>query len=229
MDAARINAKIYAGRGKAALRLGYSFDVFRPVIASDPFTTKVLTLKAAFNAGDNSYLKPNLYGKPVWFGDFDASQTQPGDYLVKSGSSQIYFIAAQQSLLPIACVGCDRSVRISSPSSLSGTGGGFVGYSGQCEAAGDMVDLLGASSANSGGFVGWPCSITLGPRGTELRQALPSGVARQTGWQILLPPSVPISLGAGSHVFDDLGRSYVIAGAELSDLGWRIQATELHA
>jgi hypothetical protein len=29
-------------------------------------------------------------------------------------------------------------------------------------------------------------------------------------------------------VTDDLGRRYVIDGAELTDLGWRINANELH-
>jgi hypothetical protein len=82
MDAARIHAKIYAGRGKAALRLGLLYDVMRPVIAADPFTQKVARLNAAFNNTDNKYLKANHPGDPLWYGDLDGRQTLAGDYLV---------------------------------------------------------------------------------------------------------------------------------------------------
>jgi hypothetical protein len=45
---------------------------------------------------------------------------------------------------------------------------------------------------------------------------------------IYLPPSVPVALLAGDRVIDDTGRALVIEGAELTRLGYRLQASEAH-
>jgi len=229
MRAEQIHAKIYAGRGKAALRLGLAYRVLRPTGAADPLDSagEMAVINAAFNAGDNDYRKPAKPGEAVWYGDFDGRQTRPGDYLVPaSGLGQTYFIAAQQPLLPIVCIACDRAVRVSraAPPQGGAEAVGAVGYSGLCEAPGASVDVLGASTG--GVFTGWPCSILFGGR-AQPASGLPADV-KNAGWRLLLPPSVPLVLRAGDILTDDLGRRFAIEGAELSATGWRLNAQEAH-
>ena len=228
MKAAEIHKKIYAGRGAAALRLGLDYDVFRPTVASNPLLNKVATIKAAFNSEDNAYKKPNKPGDAYWHGDFDGRMTRPGDYLVNSVSEQVYYIAAQQQLLPILCVDCNRAVRISRAAPQGAVGAvGAVGYSGLCDSPAESMDVLGVNPAsNDGKFVGWPCSILFGGR-SQVAARLPADV-KNTGWRILLPPSAPVVVRAGDILTDDLGRRYSVEGAELSASGWRINSQEAH-
>jgi hypothetical protein len=238
MDAAKINAKIYAGRGKAALRLGFDYDLYRPTSNFQPLDNSILTLKAAFNAADNNYRKPNLYNKPIWFGDFDGRLTQPGDYLAYG--MQVFFIAAQQSLLPIVCIECNRAVTVISGSSSDGSSSpptsGIQPYSGLC-ADSETPELGNAGSAQlqdtniqtfDSKFGGrWPCSILLG--GREQNSTVTPTSIKQEGWIILLPPSITMVINSGDIVVDDLGRRYEVIGAELTDMGWRIKSYEAHA
>lgn len=211
MDGATINAKIYAGRAQAALRLGLDYQLFRPTAAINPFAGSLLTLKAAFNSGDNNYAKPNLYGDPVWFGDFDGRLTQRGDYLVRG--QQIYFIAAMQPLLPIVCIDCNRIMSlVREPSAVSV---GAVGYSG--ESPDTQVAVLS----------GWPAAVIAGGRGENAGTTLPAS-ARNGGYRILLPTSVPVLINPSDVLIDDLGRRYVVESAELTDMGYRILALEEH-
>jgi hypothetical protein len=232
MRAEQIHAKIYAGRGKAALRLGVSYDVWRPAQAADPFTNQIATIKAAFNSGDNTYKMPNMPGEAYWFADIDGRLTKAGDYLTHAEDpTNIKFIAGQQLLLPIVAVDCNRSVRLSRPVAPSGAAAvGAMGYSGLCDSAAESVDMLGTSEKVTGGkMIGWPCSILVGKGSLKNSAALPAGTRNQMGWLILLPPSIPIVVNVGDRITDDLGRLYVVDQAEQTDLGWRIYATEVHA
>lgn len=217
MDAATIQAKIYAGRAKAAQRIGLDCNQFRPLAANAPIGNQVGTLKAAFNSGDNTYLAPNLPGDAIWYGDFDGRLTQPGDYLMRVADGQAYYIAAQQQLLPIVCVECNRTLKITRQQAQSTVGA--VGYGGNVPS--QEVDVLGATGAF------WPASILFGGK-SQQSVGLPAGV-KNTGWRILLPPSVPITIKAGDIATDDLGRRYAVDGAELTDFGWRINAQEVHS
>ena len=215
MDGVTLHDRILKGRAKAALHIGMSCDVYRPSSASAPLGTHVTTLKAAFNARDPGYTKPNLYGNPVWYADLDGRQTQEGDYLVRQSDSATWFIAAQQQLLPIVAVACDRSVKVQRQPAASTVGA--VGYGGLTAPA----DVLGSDAHR------WPAAIFMGGRALN-GSGLPAGV-KEGGWKILLPPSVPITLLAGDLVHDDLGRRYAVESAELTDLGWRLTANDAHA
>lgn len=218
MNAEQINAKIYAGRAKAALRLGLDYNVFRPVSAANPMTNQVATIKAAFNAGDNTYKAANLPGDAIWYGDFDGRQTLPGDYLVRVSDGQTYYIAAQQQLLPIICIDCNRTIRVSRTQAQSTVGA--AAYSGACDHV--DADVLGSAASNTG----WPASVLFGG-GAEIGANLPGSV-KQAGWRIMLPPSTPVVVHHADILTDDLGRRYVVLASEQSDIGWRIQATEMH-
>jgi len=210
----QINAKIYAGRAKAAARLGYPFNLFRPLTASSPLGNLVTTLPASFNAADNTYLRPNLYGKAVWFTDLDGRLVQVGDYLVNAAKpAERYFIAARQSLLPIAVVECNATLSIFRPASTTGQIG--IGAYGGENIATD-TQLVNA----------YPCSILQGSKGDKSLINLPGDV-RTPWWAILLPP-IPgvVQLMNDDIAFDQFGKRYKLSSCELTDMGWRTTAVE---
>jgi len=217
MDGTTIQSRIYAGRGKAALRIGLDCRQYRPLTAGAPLGNLVGTIKAAFNSGDSTYLTPNMPGDAYWHVDLDGRSTQVGDYLVRVSDGATWYIAAQQQILPIVCVDCNRSLRITRQVDVTTVGA--VGYSGMVPA--QEVDVLGAPGAL------WPASVLLMGR-KEKAVDLPAGV-KNAGWRLLLPPSVPITLMAGDIATDDLGRRYAIGAAELTEMGYRLNANEVHS
>ena len=222
MDGPTIQARVYAGYAKAAKVIGIAYDQYRPLSASQPLTNKVATVKMAVDSGKQyTFTSPNEYGDPTWLALIDDATVLPGDYLVGNNGGlnvNTYFIAGKQFLLPVLAIECNRSIRISRQ--VASAAVGAVGYSGTTAA--NESNILGAPSNL------WPASVLFGGK-SQGGLALPAG-AKQSGWRILLPPSVPanVVLGASDIVTDDIGRRYVIDGAELTDLGWRINANELH-
>jgi hypothetical protein len=224
MDAALLQQKIYGGYAKAALRIGPTYTLYRPNGAStNPIVEGniVTTLPASFNAEDMTYQKPRGYGKAVWYCLSDGTQLQVGDYLVNGPLT--YFIAAMQETLPILAVLCNRQVRIGRMP--NDTGAGYQGYSGVVRS--EETDVLGTAGAEGSFSSGWPASILMGGR-SDGGTTLPSGV-KQSGVVMLLPATVPIQIVESDIVQDDLGRDYAIYTAELTALGWRIQANEEHS
>jgi len=226
VDGAKLHERIYYGRSKVAFSIGLDYNLFRPMLPAQPFGNPVVTtnqmgvfvqtIKASLNAGDKNYKNPNLPGDAIWYADLDGRITRPGDYLVRVSSGDAFFIANQQELLPIVVVECNRQLKITREVPVAAVGA--VGYSGMQPA--QETDVLGANGAL------WPCSILLGGR-SQVALNLPADV-RQSGWRIMLPPSVPISIKAGDIATDDLGRRYAIEAAEQTDFGWRINAQEVH-
>jgi hypothetical protein len=213
MRGERLNELIWRGRGKAARHIGLPCQVFRPQNSTAPLTNQVTALDIALNAADQKYLKPNLYGKPVWFADMDARHTQPGDYLVRD-DDKIWYIAAQQQLLPVVAIECNRRIRIVRDPPQTAVG--ELPYSGII----DPVNVLGTEDSL------WPCSILQG--GKPLPAAgLPSDV-KDAGWKILLPISVPLRIQSADLIEDDTGRGFAVGSAELTDLGWRLEVNETH-
>lgn len=215
MDGARLQERIYRGRGKAAHHIGRPCAVFRPNNPTAPLTNQIAQFNVAFAAADQSYLKPNLYGKPVWYADYDGRHTKPGDYVVRISDNQVWFIAAQQQLLPIVAISCNASIVVRRQA--QSTTFGAEGYSGII----DPNYVLGSLDSP------WPASILIGGRALAA-VGLPADV-KESGWRILLPASVPLTIEAGDRLDDDQSRGFWVESAELTDLGWRLTANEAHA
>lgn len=215
MDATRLQSVIYKGRGKVADHLGSPCQIFRPQNPTAPLTNQIGELNVSLNAADQNYLKPNLYGKPIWFADLDGRQTQPGDYIVRVSDLKTWFIAAQQPLLPIVAIDCNAQVMVRRQAPSSGFGA--QAYSGVV----DPSYVLGTVDSP------WPASILIGARALAA-VGLPADV-KESGWKILLPGSVPITIESGDRLDDDQGRVFWIESAELTDLGWRMSGNEAHA
>jgi len=214
MDATMLQEKIYGAYARAAQRIGPMYTLYRPNGAGSPIVPGniVTTLAASFNAEDMSYGKPRGYGQAAWYCLADGTQLQVGDYLVNlADAAESYFIAAMQNALPILAVQCNRSVRIGRMPVENGAG--YVGYAGVVQS--EERDALGAAGAEGTFGSGWPASILLG--------------GKQSGVTILLPTSVPLAIAQSDVIQDDMERDYAISSAELTPLGWRIEANEEHS
>jgi len=213
MDGARLNALIYKGLGRGAAHIGGPCAVYRPQNPTAPLTNQVASLPVAFNAANPGYTKPQLYGKAVWFADMDGRHTRPGDYLVRLSDDKIWYVAAQQQLLPVVVIECNRRIRLQRTPPQTAVG--ELPYS-----AIDPVDVLGTPDSL------WPCSILQGGKPIP-SVGLPSDV-RDAGWKILLPISVPLLIQSADLIEDDIGRGFAVGSAELTDLGWRLEVNETH-
>lgn len=211
MDGAKIQARVYRGYAKAADKIGLPHQVYRAAGGDDPLAAGnlVATLRASLNAEDMKYGRPNKYGKPTWFAIFDGAQTQVGDYL--KGPSGTFFIAAQQALLPILAVECNRTINILRPQQQTGVGA--VGYGGDTD---DNETLL---------MQAWPASVLQGSKGEKNETNLPGDV-RSPWWAVLLPALPGVLLRTADIITDDLGRRLLVSSAELTDMGWRITAMQ---
>jgi hypothetical protein len=215
MDGARLQGLIYKGRGHAADHLGRPCTIYRPQNPTAPFSNQIAQLNVSLNAADQRYLNPNLYGKPVWYADLDGCQTCPGDYIVRVADGKTWFIAAQQQLLPIIAIDCNSLVMVRRQAPAAAFGA--EPYSGII----DPSYVLGTEDSP------WPASILLGGRALAAI-GLPADV-KESGWRILLPPSVPLTLMSGDRLDDTSGRSFWVESAEMTDLGWRMTVNEAHA
>lgn len=222
MDGPTIQARVYAGYARAAARIGLLYDQFRPITAQAPLGNKIQSLLAAFDSTpDYKFKKPNDFGDPTWYALINDATVMPGDYLV--GNGQTFFIAGKQFLLPVQAVECNRSVVLIRPAAPSSSTGA-QGYGGNCIAEGSPA--LGTLNPDGSIATGWPCSILFGGKqshGTELPMSVSNA-----GFQILLPPSLPLVVNASDVFLDDFGRRYIAEACEKSDLGWRINAKEVH-
>lgn len=204
MDSVKLQKKVYSGYAKAALRIGPIFNLYRPTDPLAPISSPIASLNASFNAEDMTYGRPNKYGKPTWFCLVDGTQTQVGDYLINDDKT--YFIAAQQTILPILAVDCNRTINVLRPQQQMGEG--LLGYGGDTDE--NETPLM----------TGWPASVLQGTKGEKGEVNLPGDV-RNPWWQMLFPAFPGVNLRTADIITDDLQRRYVISSAELTDLGWR--------
>lgn len=211
MDATTLQAKVYSGYGKAALRIGKPSQVFHPIDPLAPLFQSQVSVDAAFTQ-DMQFSKPNKYGQATWWCLADAAHFSAGDYL--QNEDGIWFIAAKQHLLPILAVGCNRTIsvkRVTQDGSF-----GAKGYGGTTPEK--EIPIM----------QGWPASVLQGTKGEKNPAALPQD-ERIPWWSILLPHfkdfATEIIIKVSDIITDDLGRRYVVSSPELTDLGWRITAS----
>jgi hypothetical protein len=205
MDGVKLQDRISRGMGVAARRLGTPYTVYRPVAANAPLSSRngIITLYAAFNAGDDGFRRPQGYGQAVWWGIYDAAYTQAGDYL--SGAAGIFFVASQLPLLPVECIKTNRVLMVARSSPVVAGG-----YSGLVATGSETV------------LAGWPASVL--SLNTRISGSLPE--TRFGNWSVLLP-ALPVAPQIADIVTDDTGRIFVVGAAEQSDLGWRLVVREV--
>lgn len=216
MDRTLLQDRISWGMNVAARTLGTTTDAHRPTCADAPVApvTRYLRLHAAFAAIDGKFTRPVGYGGALWQGIFDSAYTRPGDYLAQRGD--IWFVAAQQPLLPVLCVQTNRRISISRPAAPGAAG--VNPYGG--------ISLADATRLISD----WPASVLGATTAGRPDANLPSDSA-VAHWNVLLPimsftDAATILFQPSDLLVDDLGRTAIIAAAELSALGWRLTAKQ---
>lgn len=214
MNAAKIEAKIQRGNGKAAKILGVVCDQYRAATSGPVMvTTNLLGIVMARFDQDFQFgaRKPNLYGHPTWGVLADRTMLAVGDYLI--GSEGTFFLIAQQSLLPTAAVSCNRVISISRP---TGPTPGSNAY--------------GGVNNHTPIVTSWPASVLQGTKGERGDVQLPGDV-RMPWVSILIPAPPGVQIRFGDVVTDDQATPirYTISGAELTDLGYRITAAQTTA
>ena len=153
MDPEQLQDRIHRGWNAAARAVGADTYAYRPAGASEPLapTNRFLRLRAAFTAPDGRFAHANAYGDALWYGIFDAAYTQPGDYLAQA--DLIWFIAAQQRLLPVLCVKTNRTVSFSRPAAPTSTGvntyGGVTAETNEALLTNWPASVLGAASGGA--------------------------------------------------------------------------------
>jgi hypothetical protein len=211
MDAERLQDRIRWGLNVAARTLGVATDVYRPSGVSEPLrpSNRILRMHAAFSAQDGRFSQPDGFGAALWHGLFDAAYTQPGDYLVQDGA--VWFIAAQQRLLPVLCVRTTRTLSFSRAGAPTSTG----------------VNSYGGITAvtTTPLLTGWPASVLGASGGGRPDTDLP-GDTTVPYWSVLLPAWPGVTLLTADLLTDDLGRNATVAAAELTALGWRVTAKQ---
>jgi hypothetical protein len=222
MDAWTLADRVRRAQGRAAMVLGAWCDAYRPSDATDPLQppNRFMKLQAAFSAQEPDFARPVGYGQAAWWGLFDSAYTRPGDYLVRKESVRgakdggVWFIVQQQPLLPALCVRATRVVGFVRPAPTTGASGSGVGSYGGF--------TLGSATALISDY---PASV-LNAYGSGLDSTdLPGDVAPRS-WEVLLPRVPGVVLLNGDLMTDDLGRTGVVASAELTDLGWRVLAKQ---
>ena len=209
MDSQRLQDRLYYGLGITARRTGDLTDAFRPNGPIQPLdkSNRFLRLAASFLAMEGGAGRANGYGLALWQGLFDAAYTRPGDYLVQK--QRIFFVAAQQPLLPVLCIQTNRVISVSRPSlQTSPAGNPYGGY----------IDSRTSILMDE-----WPASMLAANERGSPATGLPTDLPNPH-MAILLPSSPGVILSPGDLISDDLGRSAVIVGSELSHLGWRLSA-----
>jgi len=207
MDPVELQDRLYRGLNAAARAVGAPTDAYRPSGCAEPLAreNRFLRLRAAFTARDGKFAHPNAYGDALWYGIFDAAYTRPGDYLVQDDI--VWFIAAQQRMVPVLCVQTNRLVSFARPAAPTNTG---------VNAYGGVI-----AETNEPLLTNWPASV-LGVAGRGHPSAdLPSDSSIPY-WTVLLPAIAGITLLPSDLVQDDLGRNAVVTAAELTGLGWRV-------
>ena len=208
MDAARAQDAVHRGLGRAGRVVGEWCEVFRPDGPGQPMAPRcrVLRMPAAFSAPDGKFARPVGHGQVYWHGIFDAAYTRVGDY-IRRGDGAVWFIAAQQALMPVLCVRATRVVEVRRPEGPERPG--LAPYGGMVESgAGELLRAWPAGVVAAGGA---------GVAASDLPETLAAG-----GWTLLLPALAGVVLRPGDQLRDDLGRGGVIAQAELSEPGWRL-------
>lgn len=213
MDGATLQAKVYTGYAKAALRLGLSFNHYRSSSAINPISGSYLLGSILMSANINwAYDKASKYGNAIFQLLLDGNLTQVGDYLI--GAKSTFFIAAMQPLLPILGVQCNQVFTIKRPTQPTGVG--QVGYGGYQDSTATII------------YEGCPACVLEGTKGEANQFNLPNDI-RMPWWKILMPYLGGIKLLTGDIITDANGLQYELSSCELTDMGWRLTATQLGA
>jgi hypothetical protein len=210
-----IQEVINQGRGIGASIIGQPFTWFRATSAAFPMAqgNNLGTIMSVMDPDFRpKFNRPALYGKPIYEAILDPTNTLVGDYLVGVDGAT-YFIADQESLLPIAVIRCNRVINVLRPTAQTTQRTvGAQPYSGDIEANETPV------------MEGWPASVLTKTRGEIGPVGLPGDI--KLPWSEVLVPYCGAELLFADVITDDNGLRYLIGTTERTNLGWRLMVVQ---
>lgn len=128
------------------------------------------------------------------------------------GDKNVYFVAAEQYLLPIMGVQCNRTINVIRPTQT--VGAGYQGYSGYTTETSLTI------------MTGMPASVLEEGNAGMAPSKLPQDT-KEPRYIILIPNLGNVTVRVDDIIIDDLNQEYVITDNELTILGWRIIAEQV--
>ncbi len=227
MKPAAINQKILYGYAKAASKLGAYFSLYRSITPVNPIQVSNLIGNIRMSPSVNwEYSKANTYGNSQFNACIDAQRSNSplsarvGDFLIPAADpdSEIieiadrFYVQSLQFDLPPRVVQCNSTISIIRPSQTTGAGNvGYVGYT------------PGTSTAV---VTAMPASVLVESRGDRAETKLPTDT-KQPMRIILIPNLGNVQIRVGDIVTDEKNQNFVIFNNELTDLGWRLRASQI--
>lgn len=210
---ALIQRAINKGYGIAAQILGVQYEHYRANGPMRPISTQTHLghLNADFDLDAKfSYTKPTSWGKEAFYGLFDLTGVQTGDYLV--GPRGTFFVSTIEPLKPSLCMFTNAVLSgLRFPNELA-VGAGY--YGGAIREQGVSV------------LEGWPATVLrLGSRVIRGEADLPSD-PHMPWWEIWLPDVPGLLLETADLLLDENSRPYLISGVERTQMGLRINAIQ---
>jgi hypothetical protein len=120
VDSATLQARIYKGYGKAAIRIGPTYSQYRSASSVNPIQSANLlgTLNASFNI-NGAYTGQTKANQLYWQIIADATGFQIGDYLVGPAT---YCVLTLDSILPPIALRCTQTLSFFRPTINQGAG-----------------------------------------------------------------------------------------------------------
>jgi len=226
MDGVTLQSRLWKGYGKAALRIGTSHGVYRPVDNTNPLISGNLieTIPAVFaiHVAQYNFDKPSDYKDCLFHGLFDASNVHKWDYFSGAPSVNstdgVYFVTGFDPLKPILCVQCTRVF------SLARSGAVTAAVLTMPVNLANMPDQF-ASGGSSILFSGYPGGMLMRRIITSISADFPSDSGAGI-YEVFLPAVGGVLPQPWDVLTDDLGRGYLVRTCEVSDLGWRMLVAE---
>lgn len=202
---AYVQDRAYYGFSQAAKRIGQLFAIYRSPDGLNPIRQENYVQDIYMSANVSwDYMKANSYGNAVWQLIIDGRKTQAFDYLV--GNGKTFFIDAQQPLLPINGVDCNRVVTLTRPNGTPSPGANpYGGY--------DPTNVITVLSE---------CPVSILDKGRpsagQFKLPLDVGAPR---FLILFPALPGVEPRIGDLMDDERGVRIGIYSVEKTDLGYR--------
>jgi len=211
---ALVQGKAAYGYAKVAETVGGGtvYNVYRPASANNPVSgTPLATIPAIFSQDANlSFSHPANYEKESWFGAFDLTQAEVGDYLV--GQQGTFFVASTAPQSPFSaprCVLCNIVINVLRQPEDAVGAVGPLSYGGDVSSNEVMI------------MQGWPAGVLETKRATRGATNLP-GDEDMAWFDVYLPLYAGTLITQNDILVDQTGRRYRVSGIELTTLGWRL-------
>lgn len=208
---AAIAERVQFGYAKAGSKLGLPHSLYRPVGAGPALAAQnLLNPNVPFIASatpDAAFKRPSGWTTPELYALVDPRLLQSGDYL--SGPTGVWFVGSCDGVAIPLVVQCNYTVDISRPAGM--TAGLNQAYGGRIDATDSPL------------VTGWPASLLSGGHSEAGRAMVPGDPKRFAGAICKLPRVPGVTFASGDRIVVEGGDTWVIAGAFLLDLGWRLE------